>query len=90
MKKLWIIFLTCISFVCIAFATSCDKTKLAFNEGYLDEVDNKKVQEYKAGWFEHFEANMPELDKRLNEGDKLSDEDKDALRAQLEAYGKTL
>jgi len=38
MKKLWMIFLTCISFVCIAFATSCDKTELAFNEGYLEEV----------------------------------------------------
>ena len=62
----------------------------AANEGYLDEIDNKKVQEYKAGWFEYFEANMPELDKRLNEGDKLSDEDKEALRAQLETYGKTL
>ena len=62
----------------------------AANEGYLDEIDNKKVQEYKAGWFEYFEANMPELDKRLNEGDKLSDEDKEALRTQLEAYGKTL
>jgi F-type H+-transporting ATPase subunit alpha len=62
----------------------------AANEGYLDEIDNKKVQEYKAGWFEHFEANMPELDKRLNESDKLSDEDKVALREQLEAYGKTI
>ena len=62
----------------------------AANEGFLDEVDNKKVQEYKAGWFEYFEANMPELDKRLNEGEKLSDDDKEALRAQLEAYGKTL
>ena len=62
----------------------------AANEGYLDEIDNKKIQEYKAGWFEYFEANMPELDKRLNEGDKLSDEDKVALRAQLDAYCKTL
>jgi len=62
----------------------------AANEGYLDEIDNKKIQEYKAGWFEYFEANMPELDKRLNAGDKLSDEDKEALRAQLDAYVKTL
>ena len=62
----------------------------AANEGYLDEIDNKKVQEYKAGWFEYFEANMPELDKKLNDGDKLSDEDKEALRTQLENYGKTL
>ncbi len=62
----------------------------AANEGYLDEVENKEIQEFKAGWFDYFEANMPELDKRLNEGDKLSDEDKDALRAQLDAYVKTL
>jgi hypothetical protein len=33
---------------------------------------------------------MPDLDKRLNEGDKLSDEDKEALRTQLDAYCKTL
>ena len=62
----------------------------AANEGYLDEIDNKKIQEYKAGWFEYFEANMPELDKRLNSGDKLSDEDKETLKSQLEAYRKTL
>ncbi len=62
----------------------------AANEGFLDEIDNKKVQDYKAGWFEYFEANMPELDKRLNDGDKLSDEDKEALKTQLESYGKTL
>ena len=62
----------------------------AANEGYLDEVENKKVTEFKAGWFEYFGANMPELDKRLNAGDKLSDEDKEALRNQLDAYAKTL
>ena len=58
----------------------------AANEGFLDEVDNKKIQEYKAGWFEHFEANMPELEKRLNDGDKLSDDDKNALRAELDKF----
>ena len=62
----------------------------AANEGFLDEVDNKKINEFKAGWFEYFEANMPELDKRLNDGDKLSDEDRKALTEQLEAYVKTL
>ena len=62
----------------------------AANEGFLDEIDNKKVSEYKSGWFEYFEANMPELNKALNEGAKLSDEDIAALKSQLEAYGKTL
>ena len=60
----------------------------AVNEGYLDEVDNKKIGEYKTGWFEYFVANMPELSKKLNAGDKLSDEDMAALRKELEVFGK--
>ena len=62
----------------------------AANEGFLDEIDNKKINDFKTGWFEHFEAAMPELSKRLNEGDKLSDEDKEALKAELETYSKAL
>lgn len=41
MKKLWVALLACLSFVCLAFATSCSfggGTKLAFNEGYLEEI----------------------------------------------------
>ena len=62
----------------------------AANEGFLDEVDNKKINEFKAGWFEYFEANMSELNKALNEGAKLSDDDMKALKEALEAYSKTL
>ena len=62
----------------------------AANEGFLDEIDNKKIPEFKSGWFEYFEANMPELSQRLNQGDKLSDEDQQALKSSLESYVKTL
>lgn len=62
----------------------------AANEGYLDEVDNAKINDYKTGWFEYFEANMPDLSAKLNAGDKLSDEDIAALKENLEAYGKNL
>ena len=62
----------------------------AANEGFLDEVDDKNIMSYKIGWFEYFEANLPELAKSLNEGAKLSDEDMATLRAKLEEYGKTL
>ena len=48
------------------------------------------TRKYKTGWFEYFEANMPELNKSLNEGAKLSVEDITALKSQLEAYAKTL
>ena len=62
----------------------------AANEGLLDDIDNKNINDYKNGWFEYFEANMPELSKRLNEGAKLSEEDIEALKVQLETYGKNL
>ncbi len=62
----------------------------AANEGFLDDIDNKNINDYKNGWFEYFEANMPELSKRLNEGAKLSEEDIEALKGQLETYGKNL
>ena len=62
----------------------------AANEGFLDDVDNKEINAFKTGWFEFFEANMPELSKQLNEGSKLSEDDIKALKAQLEAYAKTL
>ncbi len=62
----------------------------AANEGFLDEIDNKKISDFKTGWFEYFEANMPELNTRLNAGEKLSDEDQQSLRSSLESYIKTL
>ena len=62
----------------------------AANEGYLDEVENKDISSYKTGWFEYFEANLPEMNKALNEGGKLSDEDITTLKAKLDDYGKTL
>ena len=43
MKKLWVTLLACLSFVCLLFGASCsnenkDEVKLAFNEGYLEEI----------------------------------------------------
>ena len=58
----------------------------AANEGFLDNVDNKKIAEYKKGWFEHLEANMPELVQRLNAGGNLEDADMEALKSELTKY----
>ena len=62
----------------------------AANEGFLDEIDNKLITKYKKGWFEHFEANMPELIQRLNEGSNLEDADAEELRKELTKYNKNL
>ncbi len=58
----------------------------AANEGILDDIDNNKIQTFKKGWFEFFDANMKDLAQRLNDGDKLSDDDKNALSERLNAY----
>lgn len=58
----------------------------AANEGFLDEVDNKKISEYKKGWFEHLEANLPKLVQRLNSGSNLEDADAESLRTELQKF----
>ena len=58
----------------------------AANEGFLDEVDNKKISEYKKGWFEHLEANLPELVQILNSGSNLEDADAESLRTELQKF----
>ncbi len=61
----------------------------AANEGYLDDVDNSKIKQFKIDWFNYFEANLSDLAKRLNEGSALSDEDKEALKKALENFKKS-
>lgn len=58
----------------------------AANEGLLDDVENKNIQNFKNEWFKYFNANMKELVNNLNEGAGLSDDDKKALRSNLETF----
>ncbi len=58
----------------------------AVNEGYLDDVDNKKIQAFKKGWFEYFDANLLELADDLNKGAALNDESKSLLNEHLNKY----
>lgn len=58
----------------------------AANEGYLDDIDNKRVPEFKKKWFEYFGANLEELSNKLNNREALSDEDKTLLRKHIEKF----
>ena len=58
-------------------------------EGLLDDVENKNIQNFKTEWFKYFNANMKELANNLNEGAGLSDDDKKALRSNLETFKKS-
>jgi len=56
------------------------------NEGYVNDVDNENIQEFKKQFFEYFSSNCAELEKRLNEGSKLEDEDKKELIKHIENF----
>ncbi len=58
----------------------------AANEGFLDDVDNDKIKDFKQGWFYYMDANLKELTQRLNDGEKLSDEDINELKEKLTSY----
>jgi len=58
----------------------------AANEGFLDDVDNTRIKDFKTGWFNYFDANMKDLSEKLNAGGMLSDEDKAALSEKIAGY----
>jgi len=58
----------------------------AANEGLLDEVDSKDIQNFKKDWFDYFNANLSDLAQRLNKGGGLTDEDKEALKNALSKF----
>lgn len=56
----------------------------AANEGLLDEV--KDIVTFKKDWFDYYNANMPELVQKLNDGGSLTDEDIEALKNALTKF----
>lgn len=56
----------------------------AANEGLLDEVND--IVTFKKDWFDYFNANMPDLVQKLNDGGALADEDKEALKNALTKF----
>ena len=58
----------------------------AANEGFLDDIDNIKIKDFKAGWFSYFESNMAELANKINSSEKLSEDDMNKLRSELTNY----
>ncbi|MBQ8476066.1 F0F1 ATP synthase subunit alpha, partial [bacterium] len=56
------------------------------NEGYINDVENKDIQEFKKQFFEYFSSNCQDLEKRLNEGEKLEEKDKEELIKHIENF----
>ena len=58
----------------------------AANEGYLDNIENKDINKFKADWFNYFNENLKELADRLNQRSALSDDDKKQLKEHLDKF----
>ncbi len=56
------------------------------NGGYINDVENIHIQEFKKQFFEYFSANCAELEERLNAGAKLEDSDKEELVKHIENF----
>ena len=62
----------------------------AANEGYLDDVENTNILSFKEQWFNFFNSNCSDLIKKLNDGNKLEDDDMELLRKNLESFKKDI
>lgn len=60
------------------------------NEGYVNDVENKDIQEFKKQFFEYFQANCPSLEEKLNQGAKLEDNDKEELIKHIENFKENI
>ncbi len=60
------------------------------NEGYVNDVENKDIQEFKKQFFDYFSSNCPDLEKRLNEGAKLEEADKEELVKHIKNFKENI
>ncbi|MBR1617651.1 F0F1 ATP synthase subunit alpha [bacterium] len=56
------------------------------NEEYMNDVENNDIQTFKNQFLEYFSSSCPELEKRLNDGEKLEEKDKETLRNLMETF----
>ena len=63
---------------------------LLYAADYTDRLENEIIPALKAGWFDYFAVNMPDLVVRLNNGEALSDEDKALLKEKFIEFKSTM
>lgn len=62
----------------------------AVNNGYLDDVDNSRIKEFKNEWFNYLKSNLQDVQKKLNAGEKLDDCDIKIIKEELERFKNTM
>ncbi|OGI01450.1 MAG: F0F1 ATP synthase subunit alpha [Candidatus Melainabacteria bacterium GWF2_37_15] len=62
----------------------------AVNNGYLDDVPTDKILEYKREWFNYLKSNLQDIQRKLNAGEKLDDEDINKIKEELVRFKDTM
>lgn len=62
---------------------------LLANLGFVNDVKNEDIQEFKKQFFEFFETNCSQLEEKLNAGEKLEDSDKEFLIEKIKNFKET-
>lgn len=60
------------------------------NEGFINDVENKDIQEFKKQFFEYFSSNCSELEAKLNDGAKLEESDKEELVKHIKNFKENI
>ncbi|HSA07392.1 MAG TPA: F0F1 ATP synthase subunit alpha [Candidatus Gastranaerophilales bacterium] len=62
----------------------------AVNNGYLDNIDTNKIQDFKREWQNYLKSNIQDLQKKLNAGEKIEDADLEILKTELIKFKDTM
>jgi len=61
----------------------------AANEGIMDDIPNNEISRFKKEWIVYLNANMADLETRLNQGSELSEDDMKSLKSAFESFKQT-
>ena len=62
----------------------------AANNGFLDDVPNNKIAEFKTEWFKYLSSVLPEMEEKFNLGTAPSDEEKQILTDAINKFKESM
>ncbi len=62
----------------------------AGNKAVLDSIDNDRIPAFKEEWIAYLSSNLSALETKLNQGDKLSDDDEKTLLEHLRKFSDSI
>jgi len=58
----------------------------AVNNGYLDNIETDRIQDFKKEWFTYVKTELRDLEKKMGSGEKLDEQDIEVLKKELDKF----